>query len=336
MRGILLVSRWYYPADTVLLLWLAGGLLAVAGFVLASRFARGAWRRGFGWMSLALAAPAALASLAMIGAETLVFEAGSRLCIAAYAALLAAFVWLMWQSLAGRPRAAHLAAAFLLGAAALGYLFPFGMIPPMTELGAEAAGMEGSNVLGAASGTLPVTEFADFECPACAMQEAAFEKLWGAFPGRIRYSFRHLPLKSLHPYARAAALASQCAAEQGAFWETKRLLFANQDELSELLSQPFLPTIPAGGWGRYRQCVDTRAAWPRVQDDIDRAKRLRLRATPSILIGNVLVEGMLPYPRLELIVRRALNARNLLQPQRAIAKSEAGCGAAAVRNACAE
>jgi protein-disulfide isomerase len=337
MREILLVSRWFYPADTSLHVWLTGCAILAVVAVLASWLFRGAWRKYFIYTTAVLACAGAIVSLAMIAVEAIVFAAGSLLCIAAYLALLITFVWFIRQSYSERPRPIQLAMSFLLASAAFIYLFPFGAIPPIVELEPKALeSLEGTNILGRRSGTLLITEFADFECPACAMQDETMEKLWGTYPNSIRYSFRHMPLKSLHPHAQAAALASQCAAEQGRFWETKRLLFANYNQLKEILSHRVLPTIPPSDAEKYGQCVDTKSAWSEVSKDIQQAKRLGLRATPSIVVGNKLIAGMISYPRLALLVKHELDARNLLGSQQANTKTEAGCGSLPATGGCAE
>ena len=326
MRNVLLLGRWFYPADISLLVWLAA--LTLFAFLLST-----VGRRIFKAIVVALSGAGALVCLAMIVAETVIYEFSSPLSIGAYAVLLAAFAW---QIRSERPRRLQWAAALALSSVAYGYLFFYGAIPNIVELPiAELAGMEGVNVLGGPSGTLPVTEFADFECGPCAVQDGIMDQLWDSYSDRIRYSFRHFP-KVRHPHAEPAALASQCAAEQGAFWETKRLLFSNQDRLGEMLGQRALPTIPAGKAQSYAQCVQSRSAWGSVRTDREWAQNLGLRLTPSIIIGNKLIQGVTSYSRLALIVRRELSDRNLAAPQRAAARSQSGCGSALGAQGCSE
>jgi predicted DsbA family dithiol-disulfide isomerase len=335
MREIIAVSRWFYPADISLHVWLTICALPAAFAVAASWILRGTARRWLAGLTLGLATVGSALALGMIVVELVIYEFGSPAVVAAYAVLVASFIWLARLGSSLRPLKLQLGGAFLLASAAFCYLFPFGYIPPIAELQPEALErLEGPNVLGRASGTLLITEFADFECPACAMQDEAVDKLWGTYPDRIRYTFRHMPLTKLHPNARAAALASQCAAQHGKFWETKRLLFANQNRLGTILSLPVLPTIAAADAGQYSACMESNAAWPEIEKDMQQAKALKLRATPSIVIGNKLIQGMITYPRLALIVRHELAARNLLGPQHASSKPDEGCGSALVTHAC--
>jgi protein-disulfide isomerase len=207
------------------------------------------------------------------------------------------------------------------------YLNFYGLIPTVSRIGPDQLeGLEGSKMLGQRAGTLLITEFADFECPACAVEDEAMDRLFGTFPGRIQYNFRHLPLVKLHQHARAAALASECAAIEGRFWETKHLFFANQRQIPALLSEPAPLTIPPELAGQYSRCVASSAAWGEVEKDLEQAKRLGLHGTPTIVIGDKLVHGMLTYPRLALVVRDELKARHLLETHQASARPEPGCG----------
>lgn len=72
-----------------------------------------------------------------------------------------------------------------------------------------------------------VIVYADFECPRCAL---ASERLRA---GRLRVCFRHFPIPSKHPRARAAAAAAEAAAAQGAFWEMHDALFGDQGRLDD-------------------------------------------------------------------------------------------------------
>ena len=234
MRSVLILGRWFYPAGISLLVWLAALTLLV--FLLS-----GVRRRIVASTVVALCGIGALVCLSMIAAETVVYEFSSPLSVAGYAVLLAVFAYRIKG-----------VAALAVAGVAYSYLFVYGGIPNIVELPtAELAGMEGVNVLGGPSGTLPVTEFADFECGPCATQDVVMDRLWGTYSDRIRYSFRHFP-KVRHPHAEPAALASQCAAEQGAFWETKRLLFSNQDRLGEMLGKERCPPFRPAGRSRTR------------------------------------------------------------------------------------
>ena len=91
----------------------------------------------------------------------------------------------------------------------------------------EAEEAKAGILLGAA-GT--VVEYGDFECPYCGRAEPAVRELLRDFAD-VRYVWRHLPLADVHPHAELAALASEAAADQGAFWQMHDQLLEHQDKL---------------------------------------------------------------------------------------------------------
>src|SRR5438309_225040 len=72
-----------------------------------------------------------------------------------------------------------------------------------------------------------VIEYADFECPFCAVLSAQL----AARP--LQRVFRHFPVRTSHPRAWAAACAAEAAGLQGRFWEMHDALFADQARLED-------------------------------------------------------------------------------------------------------
>ena len=53
--------------------------------------------------------------------------------------------------------------------------------------------------------------------------------LLALYEGKVRFVFKHFPLR-MHQWARAAAIAAECAGRQGRFWEYHDRLYARQKE----------------------------------------------------------------------------------------------------------
>ena len=81
----------------------------------------------------------------------------------------------------------------------------------------------------------PVTiiEFSDFQCPFCSrfFQQTLpqIEKDY-IDTGKVKFVYRDLPLDNLHPNARPAHIAAECADEQGKFWDYHDVLFEKQSD----------------------------------------------------------------------------------------------------------
>jgi len=77
------------------------------------------------------------------------------------------------------------------------------------------------------SALVVVIEYGDYECPYCARTD----RLLADLP--VTRVFRHFPVASKHPRARALAHAAEAAALQGRFWEMHDSLFADQGRLDD-------------------------------------------------------------------------------------------------------
>jgi len=83
---------------------------------------------------------------------------------------------------------------------------------------------ESDHVTGAKNGKITIVEFSDFECPYCGRHKTTTDQILQNYKDDVTLVFKHFPL-SFHQYAKQAAVASECANEQGKFWEMYDKLF---------------------------------------------------------------------------------------------------------------
>lgn len=106
------------------------------------------------------------------------------------------------------------------------------MAPPEITPADHAQGPEDARIT--------ILQYGDFECPWALQVHQIAREMREAFPDRLRFVFRHFPLK-YHPHALVAALAAEAVArEHGeeAFWAYHDRLYANQSALRrDLLPQ---------------------------------------------------------------------------------------------------
>lgn len=152
----------------------------------------------------------------------------------------------------------------------------------------------GSNSKGDASSKVVVTEFGDFQCPAC----GAFEKELQAtilpqYGAKINFIFKHFPLTQIHKNALTAAYASEAAANQGKFWEMHDKLYVGQDEWSELSDPQPKYDAYAGAIGlnvgKFKADMKSSSVKARVDTDKKLADKLKLPGTPSFFVNGVFV-----------------------------------------------
>ena len=82
----------------------------------------------------------------------------------------------------------------------------------------------------------PVTilEYSDFQFPFCARSFSTVQQVLKEYSGRVLFAYKHFPLNSIHPRAQKAAEASECARDQGRFWEFHDKLFEAQSDWASL------------------------------------------------------------------------------------------------------
>ncbi len=89
-------------------------------------------------------------------------------------------------------------------------------------------------VKGKADAPVKIVEFSDFQCPFCARAFPTIQQVQKEYGDKVVLVYRHLPLTSIHPRAHITAQASECARDQGKFWEFHDELFGKQTDWSSL------------------------------------------------------------------------------------------------------
>lgn len=158
--------------------------------------------------------------------------------------------------------------------------------------------IDGAPIIGSRSARLAIIEFADFQCPYCAtFVRDTLPELDKRYikAGNVFMAFRHLPLESIHPLARKAAEAAECASRYGRFREMHDVLFANPKQLGlpDLRGHAQQIGIEELGFGR---CLAGEAS-ARISADVALAKDLKISSTPTFLLGTVQRDGLVKAER---------------------------------------
>lgn len=124
-----------------------------------------------------------------------------------------------------------------------------------------------------------VIEYADFECPHCAVLSVRLTEL------PLRRVFRHFPVRSSHPRAWPAACAAEAAGRQGRFWEMHDLLFADQARLEDphLWERARALNLDLARFDRERR---GEAVIARVKRDFTSGVRAGVVTTPTLFAGT--------------------------------------------------
>ena len=165
---------------------------------------------------------------------------------------------------------------------------------------------------GGENSSVVVKEYGDFQCPACGQAAPVVKELMEKYGEQVRWEFIHFPLTSIHAYAFNAAMASECAHDQGKFWEMHDIMFERQDSLTRSDIREYAEEIGLD-IEVYDACFKSRAKSDLVRDDLADGKRLGVNSTPTFIVNNQRVQD---WTQLDSILT------SLLTP--AVPKAEAG------------
>ena len=143
------------------------------------------------------------------------------------------------------------------------------------------------------SAAVIVSEYADLQCPACrAAHTQITMPLLEEYGDRIRYDFQHFPLRNIHRYALEAAMAAECAADQGKFWEFVDVTFEKQPEMTaDALQQ----------WGRdlvgdnelFESCYRSQSKKKTVLANYEEGRAAGVSGTPTFFVNGERVDSRL-------------------------------------------
>jgi protein-disulfide isomerase len=165
------------------------------------------------------------------------------------------------------------------------------------------ASVDDDPVLGDPKAKVTIIEFSDFQCPYC-------RSFWSdTLPqikkdyidtGKVKLVYRDFPL-SFHAAAEPAAQASECADDQGKYWEYHDKLFSEQ-------SKGGIGTITFGAtelklWAQqigldgamFNQCLDSGKHKDEVAKDLADGNGAQVSGTPAFIINGKLLVGAQPY-----------------------------------------
>jgi len=159
--------------------------------------------------------------------------------------------------------------------------------PPRLPIDLSKAPMQGGE-----KAAVTIVEYSDFQCPYCKRIQPTLSQLQEKYGDKIRWSFKDLPLVSIHPAARKAAEAARCAGEQGKFWEYRKALFDAPGITSEMhpetAAKVGLDATP------FEKCLTSGKFGKAVDADAKEASDLGINGTPAFVINGILLAGAQP------------------------------------------
>ncbi|PIS04647.1 MAG: disulfide bond formation protein DsbA [Candidatus Buchananbacteria bacterium CG10_big_fil_rev_8_21_14_0_10_42_9] len=150
-------------------------------------------------------------------------------------------------------------------------------------------------------------EYSDFQCPFCQRHLPTINQILQAYPNDVNLVYRHFPLRSIHPEAQKAAEASECAGEQGKFWEMHDALFAagQAGNLSVTTYKQLAGQIGLNQ-NQFDSCLDSDKMAAKVQQHLSEGQAAGVTGTPGTFVNGQLVRGAVPYSTFQQIIQSQL------------------------------
>ncbi len=159
--------------------------------------------------------------------------------------------------------------------------------------------------LGPQDAPITVVEFSDYNCPYCQkFHQETFQALLDAYPGQIRFVYRDFPITSQESFR--AAQASECAGDQGAFWEFHDALFERSAGLGMAAYQQYAEQLGLDV-DQLTTCIEEGQFAAEVEADARYAAELGVTGTPTFFINGLPLVGAQPLSRFTQVIDNELN-----------------------------
>src|SRR5207253_6305802 len=160
-----------------------------------------------------------------------------------------------------------------------------------------------------------IVEYSDFECPFCARVYTTLENdVLKDYGDKVRFVFKNFPLTAIHPWAGDAALAAECAFQQGndKFWTMYNGLFSKQGEITkDNLAGKAAEIAEAGGLdvAKFKECLEGKKSLDAVKADESEATALGVNSTPTCFVNGRRLSGAQTYEGFKQLIDQELGAK---------------------------
>ena len=163
---------------------------------------------------------------------------------------------------------------------------------PVGELevpeGVTIAETDAAHTLGAQENyTVTLVQYVDYECKFCKKFFPEVTRFVEDNADSVRLLVKHYPLTRIHPHAKQAAVAAECAAQQDKFFEYSAQLYEQQDQLAsnETYTNALAEELELD-MAAFESCLIDDATIERIETDTQEARSLGVKSQPNLLIWH--------------------------------------------------
>jgi protein-disulfide isomerase len=154
--------------------------------------------------------------------------------------------------------------------------------------------------LGPVDAPVTIVQFAEIQCPYCGKAKEIIDQVMEKYPNQIKMVHRDFPL-SFHDRAIPAAVAANCAGEQGQYWPMYEVLMSNQRALTETDLSGYATQLGVD-MDQWNTCRKDPAQEKEVQADFEDGTRAGVQGTPAFFINGIFLNGAVPLEKFTAII----------------------------------
>lgn len=208
----------------------------------------------------------------------------------------------MTESLTQKYTAKQLFLGAFFAPVLLGVLVSFVFLVKDLSLGSKGDG--GVHIRGNKNAQVKLVEYSDFQCPFCARHSPTLKRILSEYGDKVSLEYKHFPL-SFHHLAVPAAVASECAAEQGKFWEFHDKIFNNQAQLSQVNLDLWAKQVGVD-MDDYLKCLSSNRFQAKITAETTAGGQVGVQGTPTTFVNGTIFVGAVPYEGLKAAIDAAL------------------------------
>lgn len=163
----------------------------------------------------------------------------------------------------------------------------------------EKITLENVPTKGAADAKVTIVEYSDFQCPFCKRGKDMLPAILKEYDGKVKISYKQLPLKN-HNWAMPAAIAATCVYQEGGndkFWAYHDKLFDNQKDITlENSNEKFNQYAKELGLDtkKFDACLQSKEVKAKIESQIKEATAVGVQSTPTFVVNGMIVPGANP------------------------------------------
>lgn len=167
---------------------------------------------------------------------------------------------------------------------------------------------------GAGNKKVTLTEYGDFQCPACGQYYPIVKEVKKIYGDDIKFEFKNFPLTQIHPNAFAAHRAAEAAGLQGKFFQMHDLLYENQQSWVSLSNPTTVFESFATQLGldinKFKTDSASEAVSNTINADIKAGQALGANSTPTFLINGKKIENPKDVAGFKQLIDQAIKEAN--------------------------